>query len=173
VVVITLDFALQRGLPNCGIVIGQALAKTGLGDTLLQAVLTLSIDELEIFLVMWWQDLQTELSSNMSGHLLQRFPALAKSIHDTFPDCSHLLSYVKPKTSQRETTEVPDLSKLQPRLLDIAQLASLGKHHLGWENNPGGTLMKLEDFVWDGICMQMLCYPVSLLNGFPFTFMHP
>jgi holliday junction resolvase YEN1 len=173
VVVITLDFALQCGLPNCGIVIGQALAKTGLGDTLLQAALTLSIDELEIFLVTWWQDLQTELLSNMSGYLPQRFPALAKPICDTFPDCSHLLSYVKPKTSQHETTEVPDLSKLQPCIPDIAQLASLCKHHLGWENNPGSTLTKLEDFVWDRICMQMLCYPVSLLNRFPFTFMHP
>jgi holliday junction resolvase YEN1 len=151
----------KDGLPGFGIEIAHQLACAGFGDSLLTAALTMSPQELKNFIPSWRQELHSELSTNASGHLTQRHPALANSIPHDFPDINLLLLYAKPLSSWSPGMAKPDLLQLQPSLPDISKLAGICERRFGWENNSGGIIERFHNTLWDGACIRMLCYKVS------------
>jgi hypothetical protein len=149
-------------LTDCGVAIGHGLARTGLGDALLDAALILSLNDLQDFLVTWRQDLIHELSMNASGQLSRTFPSLADRVSNAFPRLDVLICFAKPITSQIVPTTCPDPSVYQlDRFLDISRLATFCQQRFGWGSGPGGILSKFTTVLWDGIAMQMLCKMVQ------------
>jgi Holliday junction resolvase YEN1 len=104
----------QTGLANCGIAIAHGLARTRLGDSLLTATFTLSMEALNVFLKSWRTQLRTELSTNSHGYLSRKCQSLAEQVPESFPDLHHILLYAKPLTSWSEGAAGPDLSILKP-----------------------------------------------------------
>lgn len=92
----------QEGLPGCGPTIAHGLARCGFGDTLLDAVRTLSRHELPDFLVTWRHELRHELRTNAHGFIGSKRVKLASSVPESFPDIEVLLSYTNPVTSESE-----------------------------------------------------------------------
>ena len=90
---------MQVGLVGCGKAVAHGLARTTLGDQLLEAAKDLSEEELETFLVPWRQQLREELLFNKRGLLKSRYPAIANAVHSDFPQPSVIIKYTQPVTS--------------------------------------------------------------------------
>ena len=121
------------GLPRCGPGIAHGLAKSGLGDELLDAAQSLTRAELAEYLTAWREALRSELRTNSRGHLGSKKPSLAKAIPDSFPDVDVLFSYTNPITSATDAgarrTHTPPQWKREPNLAEIAHVCEL---HFEW-----------------------------------------
>ena len=121
------------GLSRCGPGIAHGLAKSDLGDELLEAAQSLTRDELPEFLARWRESLRNELRTNSRGHLGSKKPSLAKVIPDSFPDIDVLLSYTNPITSATDAgarrTHTPPRWDREPDLGKLAQVCEL---HFEW-----------------------------------------
>ena len=119
----------QAGLPRCGPGIAHGLAKSGLGDELLEAARSLTRAELSEFLTTWREALRNELRTNSRGHLGSKKPALAKTIPDSFPDIDILFSYTNPIISATDAgarrTHTPPEWKREPDLAKLAHVCEL------------------------------------------------
>ncbi|KAH9976625.1 hypothetical protein BGW80DRAFT_1558455 [Lactifluus volemus] len=108
------------GLSRCGTGIAHGLAKSGLGDQLLEAAQSLTRAELADFLATWRQALRDELRTNSRGHLGSKKPSLAKAVPDSFPDVDVLLSYTNPIISATDAgarrTHTPPRWEREPDL---------------------------------------------------------
>ena len=101
------------------------ISHIGLGDSLLHAAQQLPEQDLAKFLISWRNELRNELSTDKSGFLCRRFPSLANSVHNNFPDICVIYQYVKPATSWRNGGGGLDTSvwlHLHPRLSELAAL---------------------------------------------------
>ena len=146
----------QAGLPRCGPGIAHGLAKSGLGDELLQAAQSLTRSELTEFFVTWREALRSELRTNSRGHLGSKKPSLAKAIPDSFPDIDVLLSYTNPITSATDAgarrTHTPPHWKREPDLAEIAHVCEL---HFEW-GLKDVIIRRFRTILWPSIILRTL-----------------
>jgi Holliday junction resolvase YEN1 len=147
--------SLQTGLQGCGPSISLALAQSDMGEKLLFAVKTLPRKDLAVFLVHWRNMLCAELRENVSGHLRQRYPKLAASVGDSFPNPEVMMSYIEPTTSW-SLGPLPDLSGIHIGRPDVAKLAALSMRWFTWGNDRA-ILPKFRSVLWEGVCLRVLC----------------
>jgi len=144
----------QAGLPGCGTSVAYGLAKSGLGEALLEAVQSLAHRDLVFSLPGWRLKLQRELATNASGLLTRKQPSLARKVSAKFPDVNTLLQYANPVTSWTEDTP-PDASRWIPGQLDIAKLASLCELFFTW-GTASQIMANFRKNIYAGACIQRL-----------------
>lgn len=88
------DLGLLKGVDKVGKQIAHALARSGFGDELLEAVKRRETHSLHNFLPGWRQRMNAELRENRKGFLSRCRPGL--TIPDTFPKLELLDKYVEP-----------------------------------------------------------------------------
>ena len=146
----------QAGLPRCGPGIAHGLAKSGLGDELLEAAQSLTRAELSEFLTSWREALRNELRTNSRGHLGSKKPSLAKTISESFPDIDILLSYTNPITSATDAgarrTHTPPEWKREP---DLAKLARVCELHFEW-GLKDIIIKRFRTVLWPSIVLRAL-----------------
>jgi hypothetical protein len=144
------------GLPRCGPGIAHGLAKSGLGDELLEAAQSLTRAELAEYLTTWRESLRSELRTNSHGHLGSKKPSLAKAVPDSFPDIDVLLSYTNPITSATDAgarrTHTPPQWKREPNLADIAHVCEL---HFEW-GLKDIIIKRFRTVLWPSIVLRAL-----------------
>lgn len=128
------------------------LSTTDLACSLYDATLSLPEHELEAFLIGWREDLKNTLSLNPDDILGARYPSLAASIPDNFPDPSILQLYANPITSENDPDFKPDTAMWVSRLPDTAALAVLCQQLFGWDD----ILDRFSTKVWNGQCVREL-----------------
>jgi len=119
------------------------LSTTNLARSLHDATLSLPDHKLEAFLIGWREDLKNALSLNPDNILGARFPSLAASIPEDFPDPSVLQLYANPITSENDPDFKPDTAMWVSKLLDTAGLAVLCQQLFGWDNILDGFSTKV------------------------------
>ncbi|EDR16161.1 uncharacterized protein LACBIDRAFT_321397 [Laccaria bicolor S238N-H82] len=142
------------GLVGCGKVVAHGLARTTLGDQLLEAARDLSEEQLETFLVPWHQQLQEELLFNKQGFLKCRYPAIANAVRLDFPQPSVILKYTQPVTSWAGGRLLPPFSTWVHHEPDVAELASLAERSFSWP--PDKIMEEFRKHVWPGLCLRRL-----------------
>ena len=144
------------GLPRCGPGIAHGLAKSGLGDELLEAAQSLTRTELAEYLTVWRESLRSELRTNSRGHLGSKKPSLAKAVPDSFPDVDVLLSYTNPITSATDAgarrTHTPPQWKREPNLAEIAHVCEL---HFEW-GLKDIIIKRFRTVLWPSIVLRTL-----------------
>ncbi|KAI5982619.1 hypothetical protein F5J12DRAFT_944644 [Pisolithus orientalis] len=161
----TEDSDALNGLSCCGWKTTRALAQHGVGDELLHAVTTtVNEDDLTTFLGPWVKhvcDLLTEMGCKK---LSATFPT-------DFPSPAVVLAYVKPSITFTCADPGPPqaLSMLLRKLqgIDLERLAFLCEFRFGWSRGgppipvhaieSSGTLGKLKNLVYEGVCIRNLC----------------
>lgn len=148
------------GIEGLGSSMAHGLARSGLGDRLLEATKTLPNDCFETFRRKWLDDLKKELIFNPRGVLPSRKPTAVKNIPDSFPQKNVLDLYVHPVTSFSTSQDLPNFSEWSdlrpPRISDIA---SFCRSHLGWTDEME-MLKTFQNKLWEGIFLRLL-YTVS------------
>lgn len=146
----------QAGLPRCGLGIAHGLAKSGLGDELLEAAQSLTRAELSEFLTSWREALRNELRTNSRKHLKSKKPSLAKTIPDSFPDIDILLSYTNPITSATDAgarrTHTPPEWNREPNLAKLAHVCEL---HFEW-GLKDTIIKRFRTVLWPSIVLRAL-----------------
>jgi hypothetical protein len=146
----------QAGLPRCGTGTAHGLAKSGLGDELLEAAQSLTRAELSEFLTSWREALSNELRTNSRGHLGSKKPSLAKTIPDSFPDIDILLSYTNPITSATDAgarrTHTPPEWNREPNLAKLAHVCEL---HFEW-GLKDTIIKRFRTVLWPSIVLRAL-----------------
>ncbi|KAI6120286.1 hypothetical protein EDD16DRAFT_1577133 [Pisolithus croceorrhizus] len=146
---------IPAGLPGCGKAFAVGLARTGLGESLVQAATTLSGERLDDFLSEWRDQIKAELRSNKSGFLPSKKPSLAASLPDSFPSIPVLLSYVSPITSETERPRHPPPPVMWPSDPDPAQIASLCELYFEWGVRDI-IIKRFRTVLWPGIVCRAL-----------------
>ncbi|KAI6161570.1 hypothetical protein EDD17DRAFT_1586906 [Pisolithus thermaeus] len=146
---------IPAGLPGCGKAFAVGLARTGLGESLVQAATTLSGERLDDFLSEWRDQIKAELRSNKSGFLPSKKPSLAASLPDSFPSVPVLLSYVSPITSETERPRHPPPPVMWPSDPDPAQIASLCELYFEWGVRDI-IIKRFRTVLWPGIVCRAL-----------------
>ena len=121
----------QAGLSGCGPKVAHGLAKSGFGDTLLSAALTLPREGLQEYLTAWKRDLAEELRTNSRGILGRKYNSLSKAIPEEFPDIDILMSYAKPVTSETEG-KTHRIKANWERPLDVGRIAHICELYFEW-----------------------------------------
>ncbi|KAF7374667.1 hypothetical protein MSAN_00351700 [Mycena sanguinolenta] len=147
------------GLANCGISTAHALARCGLGDSLLEAVQTRVGSRLEEFLVGWREQLSTELATNSQGHLKSKQKALSRKIPNAFPSVKVLKLYVYPVTSWSEGL-LPNFGSWVVKLPAVPELVLFLQRKFGWKADD--MVKKLKKFVFPGMCVRRLSLPLNV-----------
>lgn len=146
----------QAGLQRCGPGIAHGLAKSGLGDELLEAAQSLTRAELPEFLTAWRETLRSELRTNSRGHLTSKKPSLAKAVPDSFPDVDVLLSYTNPIISATDAgarrTHTPPQWKREP---DLAKIAHVCELHFEW-GLKDIIIKRFRTVLWPSIVLRTL-----------------
>ncbi|KAJ7853940.1 hypothetical protein B0H14DRAFT_3136688 [Mycena olivaceomarginata] len=151
------DYA--KGLHGCAEQTAHALAKRGLGDSLLLVTQTLSGDALVNFLKLWRNTLRAELISGKSG---RRHPKIAQMLSETFPDPVVLHLYVHPLTSWSRDGAGVDGSSWIPRLPDMSAISQLSELLFSWGTS-AELPTKLYHHVLPGLCVRRLAQHNELL----------
>ncbi|KAG2755631.1 hypothetical protein P692DRAFT_20815165 [Suillus brevipes Sb2] len=134
------------GLPGCGWKTARGLAQYGVGDDLLQEArahsLTPHHEGLKDFICGW----------DPLGHIGQRHPKFSDNFPDNFLDVSVVLAYVKPPISAQPVNR-DSHSFIGSKVLDLENLAYLCPVT---DAESMGTMGKLQDCIWPGICIRVL-----------------
>lgn len=146
------------GILGCGKSTAHALALCGFGDTLLDAVTSMSGTALRTFLYGWRRDLQRELELNSKGYLDARSPAVARRITAKFPDLTILDMYVRPLTSWtvRSGCPIPSAAIWRIREPLIPHITAFCLQHFGWRRD-SIIVKKFREKLWEGIAFRLLC----------------
>ena len=161
---------MQVGLVGCGKAVAHGLARTTLGDQLLEAAKDLSEGDLQTFLVPWRQQLREELLFNKRGLLKSRYPAIANAVHSDFPLPSVIIKYTQPVTSWAGGRPLPPFSTWVHHEPDIAELASLAERSFSWL--PDKIMEKFRKHLWPGLCLRRLLEVSPDLPPFSIMFTH-
>ncbi|KAG6819757.1 hypothetical protein H0H93_008969 [Arthromyces matolae] len=128
------------GIPGCGMLTALGLARSGFGDTLLNAKIRTNSEDFSQFLVNWRTDMQTELQTNLRGFLPNRSPSVAGRIDASFPNLEIIESYVAPLTSWSNQYDnegwggPPDTSGWVHLDPDLKSIATFCGQRFGWSN---------------------------------------
>ncbi|EEB93645.1 hypothetical protein MPER_07666 [Moniliophthora perniciosa FA553] len=154
----------NKGVPGCGPEIGLALARSGVGDSILQQYQQLSRDPngLLDYLETLKRGIIQELRTNAHGKLTKCRPKLARSLEEStdFPSCwlQVLEFFINPPTSWSHSRSTPPtFHKWTPQLPDIQLLATESRRLIGWGTKR--VLSKFREHVWTGLVLRMLCSP--------------
>ncbi|TFK70515.1 PIN domain-like protein, partial [Pluteus cervinus] len=148
----------HKGLKECGIGISSALAKTGLGDSLLTAVRTYDDAALSNFLTSWRNELRQELQYNRSGLLQRRHPVPAKHVTNTFLTPDILRLYCRPITSWTQNQEhilIAHASSWTVGTINLQALAHIAEQSFEWEQ-PKYLLDRFRSHIFPGLCIREL-----------------
>lgn len=155
------------------------LAQYGVGDDLLHAAHSLASNEkaLQTYIDGWACRVQKILIEDPLQHIGQHHTKYLNNFPSNFPTPSLVLAYTNPVISalSMDTNSVTLLPQTSSTVLDIERLAYLCEFHFGWTQHtpPGpirdaetsGTLRKLQDYVWTGVCLHSMLPKVrSLIN---------
>lgn len=160
------------------------MAQYGIGDNLLRAVHSLAFNKvaLQAYIHGWARRLQDILVNDPLGHIGRRHPRFLKQFPENFPDPSVVLAYVKPPINALPTGidnfNSTSVQHTSPNILDMLEnLAYLCEFYFGWTQHtpPGstrdaettGTLGKLRDYVWTGVCLHSMLFKVRALTSHP------
>jgi Holliday junction resolvase YEN1 len=119
-------------LERCGTKIAHGLAKCGFGDSLYEAALTRSRQDLSEFLLTWREELRHELLTNSQGIVGKKHVALARSIPDDFPNIDIVLSYTNPITSETEGRAMNNFTLTWSKEPDLGKLANICELYFEW-----------------------------------------
>lgn len=158
------------GIEGCGSGIAHGLAKCGFGDTLMNALSSLSGTCLRKFLDLWRKQMREELRTNAAGILGRCYRAVAAKIPDSFPNLSVARLYHSPLTSWSESESagpVPDRTVWKPREPDIERIATFCTERFAWD--PEKLFTKFRSTLWPGVAFQILC---SVNLPFFLSFIH-
>ncbi|KAG8908742.1 hypothetical protein FRB99_002980 [Tulasnella sp. 403] len=144
----------QAGLARCGKQIAHGLARCGFGDSLVNAFLTLPEHALPRFLDEWRADVAHELRTNSQGYVGRKYPSLAASIPESFPDLEVLKSYVTPVTTESRGKTV-DTSAWWTREMDLAEVAACCELFFEW-GVKDIILKRFRTVLWPGACLRIL-----------------
>ncbi|KAG1808697.1 PIN domain-like protein, partial [Suillus subaureus] len=124
--------------------------------------LTSNHEGLKDYICGWSCHLQEILVKDPLGHIGWHHPRFLNNVPDNFPDVSVVLAYVKPPTSAQPVSH----DFIHSKVLDLENLAYLCEFHFCWSKYtlPGpvrdaesmGTMWKLQDYIWPGICIHVL-----------------
>ncbi|KAG1782529.1 hypothetical protein EV702DRAFT_1041347 [Suillus placidus] len=146
------------GLPGCGWKTACGLAQYGVGDELLRAAQAHSLmsghEGLKDYIHDWADRVREILVKDPLGHIGRRHPKFLDSFPNNFPEVSVVLAYVKPAVNQHNSDtsqffissqglQVPDLQNLA-YLCPVKDAESMG------------TMGKLKDYIWPGVCIRVL-----------------
>lgn len=145
----------QGGLTRCGTITSHGLAKCGFGDTLYQAANNLSREELPGFLTNWRHGLRHELRTNSKGHIGKRYPSLANSIPEDFPDIDILLSYTNPITSESMGRAHNNLNLTWRKEPDLGKLAATCEFYFEWGYKEA-IIKRFRTVVWPSAVLRIL-----------------
>lgn len=148
---------MKVGLIGCGKRIASGIARSGLGDSLLTATLTLTPTALLVFLVNWRNALCLELATDPRGFLGRRYPTLSENVPDTFPNLNILRAYAFPHMSWSYGNNGPTWRISQSQTPNIGALARLCRDNFGWTNIPE----RFEEAIWPGVFLRMLFKVIS------------
>ncbi|KIP01684.1 hypothetical protein PHLGIDRAFT_80251 [Phlebiopsis gigantea 11061_1 CR5-6] len=139
------------GLPKCGAVIAQGLARYGLGKSLVAAC-ELVGPRREDALQAWRLLLQGCLRDDLDGHLDRRHPSLAASIPNDFPNADIVRLYTHPCTSLMLTGNTYAFD-IHPPQLDLRSLVQLCEKRFGWDLEE--ILWKCKHYVWPAVALHL------------------
>ncbi|KAJ7217236.1 PIN domain-like protein [Mycena pura] len=148
------------GLPNCGFNIAHALARSGYGDSLLDAAKNLDEQHLCEFLGHWREQLREELRTNSQGYLKNKQKNLSTKVPDTFPSIRVLRLYAQPVTSWSEGFVPSNVDRWVMKLPSLPELALFCKTNFGW--TPLDIADKFKRRIFSGICLRRLTLPFNL-----------
>ncbi|KAI6137809.1 PIN domain-like protein [Pisolithus tinctorius] len=155
----------NNGLLRCGWKTTRVLAQHGVGDELLRAATTTANeDDLTTFLGPWVKHVRDLLTEMGCKKLSATFPS-------DFPSPAVVLAYVKPSITFTCADPGPPqaLSMLLRTLqgINLERLAFLCEFRFGWSRGgppvpvhtieSSGTLGKLKNLVYEGVCIRNLC----------------
>jgi holliday junction resolvase YEN1 len=153
---------LQAGLVGFGPQIALGLARSGLGDSLLQAARGAQ-SALPAFLSQWREDVRHQLRTDPGDHIGRKYVGLADQVVNTFPNMDVLSAYVYPLTSWSQGRHGPGLPLLGYQAPDVAGIAGFCQRTFSW-GGPAGILAKLHNVLWEGTSIRMLCEVISSLT---------
>ncbi|EIW75317.1 PIN domain-like protein [Coniophora puteana RWD-64-598 SS2] len=143
---------------GCGIGVASQLAKSELGEKLVQAYMGCPAPEFLRFCTDWRRDLRDMLRNNTEGTLTRKHGGIADNVRNTFPSLTVLGNYLCPVTSHSLTLDGPreigGLRSPQSRQPNVTEAVSLFKHYFNW---PSAKVEKyIRDNVWSGIYMRAM-----------------
>ncbi len=143
-----------QGLKGCGIEIGYGLTRYGLGDQLLHRVYdNPDLDTLPTALSDWRTSLRHHLQNDPSKYIEHRHPALARAVHDDFPQPAVLSHYVRPITHGGDTIPLDNEFGRAARF-DLACLAKLCDKYFSWDGDKLES--ELQKHIWPGVILRLL-----------------
>ena len=145
----------QGGLNRCGIVTAHGLARCGLGDSLYQAAINLTREQLPAFLSNWRNELRHELRTDSQGHIGRKQPSLAKSVPDDFPDIGILLSYTNPITSETMGRATSNLKLTWDKEPDLGELAATCEFNFEWGYRDA-IIKRFRTVIWPSAVLRIL-----------------
>ncbi|KAJ7901209.1 PIN domain-like protein [Mycena olivaceomarginata] len=148
----------HTGIRGCGIGLAHAVARGGLGDSLLSKTLEHPDDtpEFLLFLTTWKTALALEFATDPHGYLGSRRKLIAATINHTtsFPDLAVLRAYTHPITSWSPNYSPPAYQSWDLAQPDLGRMASFCQLQFGW--NAGQVSSKFIKLVYSGIVLQSL-----------------
>lgn len=141
-----------QGLAKCGNTIAYGVAQTGLGDSLLLAVRTLTPDGLRVFLNIWRNTLRNVLKN---GSLGRKHPAVAAQVTDAFPNLEVLDLYINPVTSWSFGGAGVNSSHWVPKSPHIPSITRFCQESFSW-GNAAQLPTKLFNVLLPSLCLHHL-----------------
>jgi hypothetical protein len=143
------------GVPGCGIEVAHKVAlHSEIGQMLLDAFLSMMLDEFSQQAKELVEDLHTLLSTNPYNLLEHRYKAVADRIPQDFPWYAVVSKYILTFMSSLISAAASswDISFYQ---LDLANLVDFCCLHLGWEDD--AIIKKMYGDIWEGAYLCALC----------------
>jgi holliday junction resolvase YEN1 len=149
---------VQKGVVGCGMTVARAVVSRGFGDSLCDAVKTLSPQEFSSFLAKWRNNLKEFLRDDPDQSMGSRHPALAAAISDSFPDPAIIVLYLFPTVSHIKELRKLGLNQCAP---DIVQITRTCELHFSWAT-PDSIIPKFEHGVFQAVLMAALRQEVDV-----------
>lgn len=106
-----------------------------------------------MFLDSWRCELRFELANDPKGLLGRKYPKLAASVTNIFPNSDVLRQYTSPATSWSDGGSGPPDLNLSLREPNIGALAETSERLFNWSS---ALLTKFNAGLWSGVCSRML-----------------
>jgi Holliday junction resolvase YEN1 len=149
---------VQKGVIGCGMTVAHAVVSRGFGDSLCDAVQTLSPQEFSSFLAKWRNNLKDFLREDPDRSMGSRHPALAAAISDSFPDPAIVVLYLFPAVSPIKELRKLGLNQCAP---DIVQITRTCELHFSWAT-PDSIIPKFEHGVFQAMLMAALRQEINV-----------
>ncbi|KAK7027616.1 PIN domain-like protein [Favolaschia claudopus] len=153
------------GVPGCGAVNAQALARCGFGQRLRQILVSYAGKLRDRELAVWRDQIRAELRTNASNLLKNKQAKLAKQIPDSFPSSRVVDLYTSPYTSWsfKYMGQAPQVEAWVPREPNIHALATFARDRLNWDEDK--VKKRFLTVVWPPVAFKMISSPLVMYNA--------